>query len=223
LAAGVAWIVVVVLIRAGIGGGLQLLPFAGAWTAMMAAMMLPSVAPVAALYSRSVGQSRLRQSVFTVGYFAVWASTGIIAYAVMAAGSSVISPAWARPIAAGAFLLVGVYQLTPLKAKCLDHCRSPLALFLQYASYQGRLRDLKAGSHHGLYCLGCCWALMLLLPVVGMMNLIVVVVLAAFVVVEKNLSRGRGLSRVGAVAAVLLGIAALFTPQLSLGLAPAMT
>ena len=70
-----------------------------------------------------------------------------------------------------AFAAAGLYQLTPLKDLCLSHCRSPLGLLLHYGSYRGKARDLRVGVHHGGYCLGCCWALMVILIAVGVMNI----------------------------------------------------
>ena len=91
----------------------------------------------------------------------------------------------ARAAAAAAFVALGVYQLTPLKFRCLSHCRSPLAHLLHYTSFKGRLRDLRAGIEHGLYCLGCCWALMLVLVAFGVMNLPAMIAVAAIIAVEK--------------------------------------
>jgi predicted metal-binding membrane protein len=201
--------------------GLGLVAFVPLWTLMMAAMMLPSVAPVAVLYERSVsGQRVLRLATFAAGYIGVWGLAGIPAFA-MAAGVSAIAmdhPSAARWIAAGIFLVVGLYQVSPLKDRCLSHCRSPLALLLHYSSFQGPLRDLRAATHHALYCIGCCWALMLVLVVAGIMNVFVMVVLAAVILVEKYWSRGETFSRVVAGAALLLAVAAIWLPALSPGL-----
>lgn len=219
-ASAAAWAVVLIQAREGLSVRQDLLPFTVAWTAMMAAMMLPSVAPVAALYARSLGTQRLRLISFTTGYLAVWAATSVPAFTI-AALDTLVRAAWVRPLAAGAFLLAAAYQLTPLKALCLEHCRSPLSLLLEYARYKGPLRDLRAGAHHGLYCLGCCWPLMLLLPVVGMMNILAALVLAAFVVLEKNLARGVVVSRAAAAVTALLGFASFVLPQLSAGVGSA--
>jgi len=116
------------------------------------------------------------------------------------------------------FAACGVYQLTPLKARCLKHCRSPLSLLLHYGSYRGALRDVRAGVHHAAYCLGCCWALMALFVVVGVMNLTAMVVLAAVVLVEKLWVRGEVVVRVAAVAALLLAAAVIWVPALAPGL-----
>jgi predicted metal-binding membrane protein len=223
--AGLAWLAVIAMARgmSAMGGtmGLGLVAFIPVWTLMMAAMMLPSVAPVAVLYERSVTDNRmLRLAEFAAGYIVVWGLAGLPAFAIAALLSSVSMdhPQTARYMAAGIFLILGLYQLSPLKDRCLSHCRSPFSLLLHYANFHGPLRDLRAGTHHALYCLGCCWALMLVLVVAGIMNLLVMVVLAAVILIEKYWSRGPAFSRVVAAAAVVLAGAAIWVPALSPGL-----
>ena len=225
MAAGLAWLAVIALARgmSAMGGtmGLGLAAFIPVWTLMMAAMMLPSVAPVAVLYERTVTDNRvLRLAAFAAGYIVVWGLAGVPAFAIAALLTSLAMdhPQTARYIAAGIFLVLGLYQVSPLKDRCLSHCRSPFSLLLRYASFHGRLRDFGAGTHHALYCLGCCWALMLVLVVAGIMNLLVMVVLAAVILVEKYWSRGQAFSRVVAVAAVVLAVAAIWIPALLPGL-----
>jgi predicted metal-binding membrane protein len=201
--------------------GLGLLAFIPVWTLMMAAMMLPSVAPVAVMYERMVTTNRIvRMLVFALGYLVVWAVAGVPAFAIASYLSSLAMdhPTTARLTAAGIFLILGLYQISPLKDRCLRHCRSPFSLLLHYASFRGPLRDLRVSLHHGLYCLGCCWALMLVLVVAGIMNLLVMVVLAAVILIEKYWSRGELFSRVVAGAAFVLAVAAVWLPQLSPGL-----
>jgi hypothetical protein len=125
-------------------------------------------------------------------------------------------PAWATAVAVAVFASCGVYQRTPLKARCLKHCRSPLSL-LHYGAYRGPLRDVRAGAHHGAYCLGCCWSLMALFVVVGVMNLAAMVALAAVVLTEKLWVHGELLARVVGVAALALAVAVIWV----LALAPA--
>jgi len=225
LIAGVAWLAVFAQSRGmsamGATMGLGPLAFVGVWTLMIGAMMLPTVAPVAVLYERSVTDNRvLRLASFAASYIVVWGLAGIPAFAVAALLSSVAMdhPQTARYMAAGIFLILGLYQVSPLKDRCLRHCRSPLGLLIHYANYHGPLRDLRAGTHHAMYCLGCCWALMLVLVVAGIMNLLVMVALAAVILIEKYWSRGEAFSRVVAAAAVVLAVAAIFIPALSPGL-----
>jgi len=223
--AGLAWLAVIAIARGMMvmGGtmGLGLLAFIPVWTLMMAAMMLPSVAPVAVLYERSLTDNRvLRLAGFAASYVVVWGLAGLPAFAVASLVSSVAMdhPGSTRFIAAGIFLVLGLYQVSPLKERCLNHCRSPFSLLMHYANFHGPLRDIRAGTHHALYCLGCCWALMLVLVVAGIMNLLVMVALAAVILIEKYLSRGPAFSRVVAAAAVVLAVAAIWVPALSPGL-----
>ena len=205
--------------------GLGLPAFVGVWALMMAAMMLPAVAPVAAAYARSFSTSRpQRLIIFASGYLFVWAGSGLPAFgaAVVVDRLSGLNSITAHAVAAAALLGVAVYQLSPLKRMCLDHCRSPLSQLLHYASFRGRLRDFRVGLHHGVFCLGCCWALMLLLVALGTMNIFVMLGLASVVVLEKYSARGEAISRLVAVAAVALAVIAVVVPQAGLGM-PAMT
>jgi predicted metal-binding membrane protein len=121
-------------------------------------------------------------------------------------------------MAVAVFGVAGIYQLTSLKDRCLAHCRSPLGLLLHYGSYRGRLRDLRVGAHHGGYCLGCCWALMVILVAVGVMNVAAMVGLAAVVLIEKAAPRGPALGRLVGAAALALAVAIIWFPWLAPGL-----
>jgi predicted metal-binding membrane protein len=222
LVGAVAWVGVLSLVRGsamsmGSTMGLSILGFLGAWTLMMAAMMLPAVSPVAALYVRSFerpGGRRLAE--FGLGYVMVWAAIGVPAFGVaLAVDALSMAEAWAlRWGVVGVLLAVAVYQLTPLKRLCLEHCRSPLSQLLHYAGYEGALRDLRVGAHHGLYCTGCCWPLMLLLVAVGTMNLGAMLVLTAVIAAEKLLPHGLAITRVTATAAILLAAVFAVSPAL---------
>ncbi len=225
LLAAVAWLVTVGRAGAmrGMTGtmGLGLAAFVGVWALMMAAMMLPSVAPVASMYQRSVRSYRaLRLSGFTAGYLLAWAGAGVPAYFLALLADRLVSghPAWATATAVVVFASAGIYQLTPLKARCLKHCRSPLSLLLHYGAYQGPLRDVRAGAHHGAYCLGCCWALMALFIAIGMMNVAAMVLLAVVVLVEKLWVHGEVLSRAVGGTALALAVAVIWVPALAPGL-----
>jgi predicted metal-binding membrane protein len=176
---------------------------------------------VASMYQRSVRSYRaLRLAGFTGGYLLAWVGAGIPAFLLTAFVARLVNdhPAWATAVAVAVFAACGVYQLTPLKSRCLRHCRSPLSLLLHYGSYQGALRDVRAGAHHGAYCLGCCWSLMALFVVVGVMNLAAMVVLAAVVLAEKLWVHGEALSRAVGVAALALAVAVIWLPALAPGL-----
>jgi predicted metal-binding membrane protein len=201
--------------------GLGPAAFVAMWTPMMAAMMLPAVAPVASLYARSVRERRVpRLAAFGLGYLAVWAAAGLPAYGLASLFGRLAEdhPGVARVVAVGVLALTGVYQFTPLKAFCLRNCRAPFGLFMRYASYRGPLRDLRVGLHHGAYCLGCCWPWFVVLIAVGVMNLAAMVALAAVVVLEKLWSHGEAFSRVVGVAALGLAVAAIWVPRLTPGL-----
>jgi len=230
LAAG-AWAATLVLARgmAGMAGtmGLGLAAFVAIWTLMMAAMMLPSVTPTASLYAKTVQHNRaVRIAGLVAGYLAVWAAAGLPAYGLawLVGWLNGKHPSAAHILAVAVFAVCGIYQLSSLKGRCLAHCRSPLGLLLHYGSYRGRLRDLRVGAHHGGYCLGCCWGLMLILIAVGVMNVAAMVGLAALVLTEKVWPRGPMVGRLAGVAALALAVAIIWLPWLAPGLhaAPAM-
>jgi len=192
--------------------GLAMPAFLLVWLLMMVAMMLPAVTPVARLYLRTIGRDRraLRVAGFLSGYLLVWTA---------ARSGSELSiqerPGWQPQ---GPFLAVAAYQVSPLKDVCLKACRSPLGLLMRYASYRGALRDLRAGAHHGLYCLGCCWALFVALIALGTMNLVAMAALAALLTAEKLWDHGPSLSRVMAVAGLALAVVVLVHPSTAAGL-----
>lgn len=203
--------------------GLALPAFVGVWALMMTAMMLPSVRPFVGVYARTItGDRRARLTALAGGYLVVWAVTGIGAYALawgfgrLAAESGGL----ARAAAVVTFAAAGLYQLTPLKARCLSHCRSPLAHLFHYASFRGPLRDARAGLHHGAFCLGCCWALMVMLVAFGVMNLWAMVGLAVVIALEKTWRHGERLARLVGVAALALALALAAFPALAPGLDP---
>ena len=224
LAAG-AWVATVVLARgmAGMTGtmGLDVALFVPVWALMMAAMMLPSVAPTASLYTKTFRDNRMtRTAGLVVGYLAVWAAVGVPAYGLawLAGWLTGRHPGAAHVLAVAVFAVCGVYQLSRLKDRCLAHCRSPLGLLLHYGSYRGRLRDLRVGAHHGGYCLGCCWALMVILIAVGVMNIAAMIGLAALVLIEKTWTWGPTAGRVAGATALALAVAIIWFPWLAPGL-----
>jgi predicted metal-binding membrane protein len=191
--------------------------FIGIWVTMMAAMMLPSVAPMVLVFAR-VTRERAHQQrgafvptwIFIAGYLAVWTAYGIVAYAAyrVVDGFDMGLLAWDRggPYVVGsAVALAGLYQLTPLKRLCLRHCRGPLD-FIFGGWRGGRYGALRMGGEHGLYCVGCCWGLFLILFAVGVMSLFWMAVIAAVIFVEKVVPYGERLSRSFAFAFVALGV-----------------
>jgi predicted metal-binding membrane protein len=185
------------------------------WLAMMVAMMLPSTMPMLLLYRRAallrraqhVGQATF---VLAAGYFLVWTAFGIFAYLIgviitqAAMHSDQISHA--LPFAGGlALCAAGIYQLTPWKSACLKHCRDPLTLLVQHL-HRGRFGAFRIGIHHGAFCAACCWALMLIQLVLGVMNLTIMVAVAVVIALEKLLPRGEWLARGIGLAAIAAGL-----------------
>lgn len=184
------------------------------WSIMMVAMMLPSAAPTILLVARMPRGAGVT-AVFVTGYLVAWTVYGVVAATAQWAlhGTLLVSDAMVSvsPLLSGGLLVgAGVFQFTPLKARCITHCRSPLS-FLTSHWRQGPGGAFRMGLHHGTYCVGCCWALMALLFVLGVMNLIWVTGLAVLVLLEKILPAGKwvtwggGVALVGWGAIVLLG------------------
>jgi predicted metal-binding membrane protein len=185
------------------------------WVIMMAAMMLPSAAPAILLVIALTKQHGERHAVrasgaFALGYVAVWAAFSLVATglqwaldragllsATMASGSVVL--------AALLLFAAGLYQLTPLKQGCLRRCRSPLEFLTRYWR-RGPLGRMRAGVWHGAYCLGCCWMLMALLFVGGLMNMLWIAGLALLVLVEKLAPLGPRLSQLAGVGLMGWGV-----------------
>ncbi len=189
------------------------------WWAMMIAMMLPSAAPTillsAALNRRSQAEVPPYGGVaaFTAGYLLAWAGFSAVATALQwwleHAGKLSMHMESIDVTLNGALLLVaGIWQFTPLKAACLKHCRSPVDFLVRYRR-QGTLGALQMGAHHGLYCLGCCWFLMALLFVGGVMNLFWIIGLAALVFAEKVLLIGHRLGQLAGAIMICVGVAML--------------
>jgi predicted metal-binding membrane protein len=185
------------------------------WAVMMAAMMLPSAAPIVLLYAgaarRRADDDRVAVQVYLLaaGYLAVWAvfSVGATALQRALAEQLILTPMMepSSPTAGAVVLVIaGLYQLTPLKRVCLQSCRSPLT-FLMQRWRTGRSGAFRLGIDHGLYCVGCCWALMLVLFAGGVMNLTVIVALTVWVIVEKIGPFGKQSAHVGG--ALLLAVA----------------
>ena len=203
--------------------GLGLAEFVAMWALMMAAMMLPSVWPFVAVYERTVRVHRgTRLGALAGGYLLAWALVGVAAYGVAWVFGELAAdlPGLARMVAVAAFVALGVYQLTPLKFRCLSHCRSPLAHLLHYTSFKGPFRDLRAGIEHGLYCLGCCWALMLTLLALGVMNLPAMIGVAVIIAVEKVWRFGEVFARLVGVSALVYAVLVGIDPSLAPGLDP---
>ena len=194
----------------------SLVPLFLMWAVMMIAMMLPSAAPMLLTFA-AVARNRRRAdrpfvpvSVFAAGYVAIW----FVFSAVAAIGqwllhrTALLSPGMASSSAAlaGVLLLAaGIFQFTPLKRSCLTHCRAPLE-FIMTRWREGWRGAFGMGVEHGAFCAGCCWALMALLFVLGVMNILWIAVLTIVVALEKMLPRTKWFSAASGVALVCWGV-----------------
>jgi predicted metal-binding membrane protein len=183
--------------------GLSVLIIVAGWLLMLVAMMLPTSLPLVALFHRLTRQRPDHTALVLLliaGYLAVWTLFGIaVLFGDGLLHGAVERSAWlgtnAWVISAGILVLAGLYQFSSLKYACLDQCRSPLSFITEY--WRGRREAAHAfqlGVRHGLFCVGCCWSLMLLMFAVGVGNLGWMLVLGAFMAIEKNLPWGRRLS-----------------------------
>jgi predicted metal-binding membrane protein len=208
----------------GLTMGMTAPVFLATWVVMMAAMMLPSAAPMILMFdaiqagrSRG-GRSTVPTSVFVGGYLVVWAAFGVAAYvgALLAGG---LSDAWpdvamiAPRIGGAVIVAAGIYQLTPLKQACLSKCRTPTHFVLS-SWRDGLAGTFRMGLGHGAYCLGCCWLLFVILFPLGIMNVAAMAVVALLVLAEKTLPVGRRISQLVGVVLVAVGLAIVLLPGL---------
>ena len=170
------------------------------WWVMMVAMMVPAAAPTVLLYAKSARPPH--SGAFLAGYLLCWLGFSVLAvalhWALEAAGrlgpmEMALSSSW---LAGSVLIAAGLYQFTPLKGACLAHCRTP-AHWLSRHYRPGAVGALRMGLSHGAFCVGCCWMLMLVLFVVGVMNLSWIAALTLLVAAEKLLPRGQLIARVG--------------------------
>ena len=223
-----AWIS---LLRSPMGGddmaGMQMvmiptvadaIAYVSAWGVMMAAMMLPSALPMIGLYAatqRDAGGLARAAAVatFVAAYLVLWTASGLPIYfsglALMA-----LTPLAVAYVTAGVLVAAGLFQLSPLKQVCLRHCRSPIGFFMGH--WRGGWRGAVAmGWQHASYCLGCCWALMIVLVVAGAMGLPWVLLIAFVVAAEKIAPAGEWVARVTGAALILLGLVVAVHPALA--------
>jgi predicted metal-binding membrane protein len=183
--------------------GLLLVVFVAGWMLMTVAMMLPTSLPLVALFYSFV-RARPHQlqlvALLIIGYLGVWTVFAFVVHAAdLGIHRTVDDVGWLHAnewiVSAATILFVGVYQFTPLKYRCLDKCRSPLSFIMgHWRGGSERAQAVRLGLHHGLFCLGCCWALMLLMFAVGVGNIGWMLVLGAVMAVEKNAVWGRRLT-----------------------------
>jgi predicted metal-binding membrane protein len=205
----------------GVHGAPEALTFLAMWTGMMVAMMFPAVIPMV-LAHRMVVQRRGEGSgptvAFVAGYLLVWMAAGVVPLAAVVAFSHISADAadgrWLATLAGMIIASAGVYQFTPWKALCLRACRSPLGFVVTHDFGAGSPGALRAGLSHGAFCLGCCWALMTVLVVMGLMNLLWMVALALVFLAEKTSRYGGSLTKVMGTVLVVLGLLLVAFPDL---------
>jgi len=202
---------------AAIDAGSPLAPIAlylAGWTLMTVAMMLPTTVPLLEIFRRLTARREDRSGLLTLvitGYLAVWLGFGGLAHGAdwvlhEIVEQSPLLEANARFIGAGTLLLAGWFQFSRLKYRCLDKCRAPLSFVMEYwRGSHDRLNAWLLGMHHGLFCVGCCWALMLLMFAVGVGNVAWMLLLGAIMAAEKNLPWGRKLSAPVGIALLAAG------------------
>lgn len=189
--------------------------FVVVWATMMAAMMLPSSAPVLLAYTRPAAPA-IGGLAFVAGYLIAWAVVGLAAYAIVD-GARALEPsflAWdeaGRYVAGGVILVAALYQLTPLKQGCLRRCREPTVLRERWRP--GTAGALRMGVEHGGLCIGCCWALIAALFALGVMSVGWMALVAALITAERVLPWRAAASGLVAVVLVLLGVAVMAAPE----------
>lgn len=187
------------------------------WGVMMVAMMFPAMTPTVGLF-HIIAKRRQEQGlsftpgwVFLAGYITLWTLTGSVGYGIDLAIQSLpeqfpVLRTYGMVIGGVTLVGAGIYQLTPLKYLCLSHCRSPLGFLLENWR-DGSLGAFRMGVRHGLYCLGCCWSLMVVLFVVGTMNLVWMGLLSAVIFVEKIIPHGVEMGKASGIVLIALGLA----------------
>ena len=213
--AAVAWLITIQQAGSMGMGGLAMMTagvFLVTWLVMMVAMMFPTIAPITLAFAgvtRRRGEGILPTVTFVVGYLIVWTAIGLVPLAVVEAFGQMWmpTPSWLPRLGGAVIVLAGVYQFTPLKDACLRSCRSPLGFVLSHDFGGGPAAAVRAGAAHGLWCLGCCWALMAVLAVLGLMNLAWMAVIAAVFFIEKNVRFGDILPKLVGAACIVGGLA----------------
>ena len=189
--------------------------FMGVWVVMMAAMMLPSAAPMVAVYAR-LQRTRAAVALFAGGYLALWTVAGAVAYAVAVSArrSSIDAFSWdrgGRYVAAAVLATAAVYQLTPWKERCLARCRAPLGFVVTHWR-DGPAGAVRMGAVHGAWCLGCCWALMASLFALGVMSVTWMALVTVLIGAEKLLPWKEAASRGTALLLLALAVAIALDP-----------
>lgn len=194
--------------------------FLAMWATMMAAMMLPAVAPMALAHlavARRRGNGAAPTAAFVASYLLVWTAIGVLPFVAYWGFEDADVDALQRwlPADAGAILIAcGLYQFTGWKRACLDRCQSPLAFIMTHDFDGGIASAARAGAAHGLYCIGCCCALFTVLLVVGLMNLLWMAGMFLLLLAERNWKHGLYLAWTAGALFVVLGVVVIARPPL---------
>ncbi len=197
--------------------------FVAIWIAMMVAIMFPTAAPMVMVFvsvhrqRRERGQAFVPAWVFVAAYLLVWSVTGLAAYGAAVLGDNLAGRSmWlmdnAPRLGGGVLIAAGLYQVSPLKRMCLSRCRTPMDFVLHSwrDSYGGSFR---MGVEHGVYCLGCCWALFAILFPLGMMNVAAMAAITLLIFAEKSTALGHRAAHLAAAALAVYGVIVIFVPE----------
>src|SRR6266545_4605157 len=193
------------------------------WVAMMVAIMFPTAAPMILMFARvhakrqERGQSFVPTWVFAGSYLLLWSLAGVLAYGGAVAGDELADQStWlmnnAGRIGGGVLIAAGLYQLSPLKYVCLNKCRTPMAFILN-SWRDGFVGSFRMGLEHGIYCLGCCWLLFVILFPLGMMNIAVLALITLLIFAERSTPFGRQIAALAAVALIAYGLLVVSVPD----------
>ena len=198
-------------------GPRDFVPVLAMWSVMMVAMMAPTAAPTLRVFANAPAENRppLTVPAFGLGYLAIWLLFSVAAaiLQVILHQARLLTPDMSIPnrhLATAILLGAGLFQFTPYKHGCLTHCRSPLEFFMSHWK-RGRTGAFKMGLRQGVFCVGCCWAVMTVLFVVGVMNLWWVGLLAAFILMERIAPHGERLGQIGGAILIAIGLQFLIT------------
>ncbi len=206
----------------GLTMGMSTVLFITIWAVMMVAMMFPAAAPMILMFSAVYSGKRRQEQpyvptwIFVSAYLLVWASCGLVAYflaigAERLTGQSMWLMENASRIGGTILVIAGLYQLSPLKNICLSKCRTPLQ-FLLTSWHDGYAGAFRMGIEHGVFCLGCCWLLFVILFPLGMMNIAVLAAVTVLIFAEKALPIGRQISQLAGVGLIVYGALVVFLP-----------
>ena len=229
--AAIAWVLVIG--QAATAGAMAMGPgsltmgmaaplFLAIWIAMMVAMMFPTAAPMILMFAtiaagkQQRGQPYAPTWIFVGAYLLIWSLFGLCAYGVAVglerwAARSMWAMAHLAQLGGVILIVAGLYQLSPFKHICLAKCRTPLQ-FVLGSWRDGRVGAFRMGLAHGLYCLGCCWLLFLILFPLGVMNIAAMAVITALIFAEKSLPAGRRIGQFAAVVLIAYGVVVLLAP-----------